>query len=147
MMWLCTDDYKRPWSRNEPSAIVILRADRQLFADSATFGSLCSYNFVPGTNWLHNATQVWIVSKIELELLLKLPLFAWETISQVCLSTPFSEMANFQPCCWLIFSCTAMSNTHHRCRAAYLLVLKSALLNNEIHSLLIPSLPARPISW
>ena len=43
--------------------------------------------------------------------------------------------------------CTAMWNTHYKFGAAYLLVLKSALLKNEVHSLLKPSLPAWPISW
>ena len=64
-------------------AIVILRAKRQRFAGSVTFGSLLSYCFFPGTDWLHNVMQVSIVSKIAPELPLKLSLFAWETISRM----------------------------------------------------------------
>ena len=62
--------------------------------------------FVPGTNWLHNVMQVCIVSKIALELPLKLSWFAWETTSQVCPSAAFSKMANSQQCSWLIFKMT-----------------------------------------
>ena len=36
--------------KNEPSAIVILRAERQRFAGSVTLGSLFLYCFVPGTD-------------------------------------------------------------------------------------------------
>ena len=80
--------------KNEPSAIVILRADRQHFAGSNTFGSLFLCGFVHGTDWLHNVTQLCIVLKIALELPLKLSWFAWATTSQVCPLAVFNACLN-----------------------------------------------------